>query len=117
MANMVATTPNRTASGVASGAAAIEARPAMAVLRPIIEAEWPRVSRMMLSSGMPSPMAMPTTLMDAIAAAMDNHRMGTSSACDSMLPVMYLSNLELSELKNVADETVSDHSVEGHWSA
>ena len=69
------------ASGVASGAAAIEARPAMAVLRPIIVAEWPRVSRMMLSSGMPSPMAMPTTLIEAMAAEMDSQRMGMSTAC------------------------------------
>jgi hypothetical protein len=36
---MVHTTPNRMASGVASGAAAIEAMPATAVFSPIIVAE------------------------------------------------------------------------------
>ena len=57
------------ASGVASGAAAIDASPATAVLRPIIVAEMPRVSRMMLRSGMPSPMAIPTTEIEEMAAA------------------------------------------------
>ena len=39
---MVQTTPKRAASGVARGAAAIEATPATAVFRPIIVAEVPR---------------------------------------------------------------------------
>ena len=39
MASIVQTTPKRVASGVDSGAAAIVAKPATAVLRPIIEAE------------------------------------------------------------------------------
>ena len=37
--SMVQATPRRVAIGVASGAPAIEARPATAVLRPIIDAE------------------------------------------------------------------------------
>ena len=69
---MVRTTPKRMASGVASGAPAIEARPATAVLRPIMVAEWPRDSRMTLSSGMPRPMAMPTTLIEAMAATIES---------------------------------------------
>ena len=66
---MVQTTPKRAASGVASGAAAIDARPATAVLRPIMVADVPRLSRMTLKSGMPSPMAMPTTEIEEMAAA------------------------------------------------
>ena len=72
--------PKRAASGVASGAAAIEASPATAVLRPIIEAEWPRLSRMTLSSGMATPMAMPTTLIEAIAAEIDSQWVRWSAA-------------------------------------
>ena len=68
MASIVQTTPNRMASGVAKGAEAIEATPAIAVLRPIMVAEWPRNSRMTLSSGMPRPMAMPTTEIEEMAA-------------------------------------------------
>jgi hypothetical protein len=68
MASMVQTTPKRTASGVASGAAAIDARPATAVFRPIIVADVPRLSRMTLRSGMPRPMAMPTTEIEEMAA-------------------------------------------------
>jgi hypothetical protein len=78
MASMTGTTPNRTASGVAKGAATIEAMPATAVLAPIIVAEWPRDSRMTESSGTPSPMAMPTTLMDAMAAEIESQRMAAS---------------------------------------
>ena len=66
---MVQTTPNRAASGVARGAAAIDATPAIAVFRPIIVAEMPRASRMTLRSGMPRPMAMPTTMIEEMAAA------------------------------------------------
>ena len=84
MASIVQTTPKRAASGVASGAAAIEARPATAVLRPIIEAEWPRLSRMTLSSGMASPMAMPTTLIEAIAAEIDSQWVRSSAAVCSL---------------------------------
>jgi hypothetical protein len=80
IASMVATTPKRTASGMASGAAAIEAMPATAVLRPIIVAEWPRLSRMTLSSGVPRPIAMPTTLMAEIAAPSGSHRNCAGSA-------------------------------------
>ena len=72
MPSMVQTTPKRAASGVASGAAAIEAMPATAVLSPIIVAEWPRDSRMTLSSGVPRPMAMPTTLIEAMAAEIES---------------------------------------------
>ena len=84
MASIVQTTPKRAASGVASGAAAIEARPATAVLRPIIEAEWPRLSRMTLSSGMATPMAMPTTLIEAIAAEIDSQWVRPSAAVSSL---------------------------------
>ena len=80
METSVPTTPKRTASGVASGAPAIEARPATAVFRPIMVAEWPRASRMMLSSGMPSPMAMPTTLIEEIAAMIDRHCTASGAA-------------------------------------
>ena len=90
MASIVQTTPKRMASGVASGAAAIEARPATAVLRPIIVAEWPRVSRMTLSSGMPSPMAMPTTLIDAIAAVIDSQRVCSGPLSLSLIGLPFI---------------------------
>ena len=84
IASIVQTTPKRAASGVASGAAAIEASPATAVLRPIIEAEWPRLSRMTLSSGMATPMAMPTTLIEAMAAEIDSQCVRWSAAASSL---------------------------------
>ena len=66
--SMVCATPKRWASQVVTGAAAMEATPAMAELRPIIVEEMPRFSRMMLSSGRPRPMAMPTAEIAATAA-------------------------------------------------
>ena len=65
------------------------AKPAIAVLRPIIEAEWPRVSRMTLSSGMPSPMAMPTTLIDETAAVMGSQRSVSVVDAESLCMVLH----------------------------
>ena len=108
IASMVQTTPKRTASGVANGAAAIEARPATAVFRPIIEAEWPRVSRMTLSSGTPRPMAMPTTLIEAMAAEIDSQRISVGAApSGAKLPF-------IGSLEDFADEAVAKHAVERH---
>ncbi len=68
---MVRATPQVWAILVVTGAATIEATPAMAALRPIRVEEIPRFSRMMLRSGRPRPMAMPTALMAEMAAISD----------------------------------------------
>ena len=66
--SMVGTTPSLCASLVVTGAAAMAAMPAIAEFSPIRVEEMPRFSRMMLSSGRPRPIAIPTAEIAEMAA-------------------------------------------------
>ena len=77
--SMVEATPYLWASLVVTGAAAMAATPAIAVLSPIRVEATPRFSRMMESSGSPSPIAMPTAEIDETAATSDGQWISSTS--------------------------------------